>query len=33
LAVISVLSVFAALFPEVGGNLASWLEPVRKTLP
>lgn len=32
-AVVTLLSIFAALFPEVGGNLASWLEPVRKTLP
>jgi hypothetical protein len=30
---IPVAGVFAAEFPDIGGTILSWLEPVRKALP
>jgi hypothetical protein len=30
---ISTLALFAAFFPEVGGGIAKWLDPIRKLIP
>jgi len=30
---VTVLSLFVSFFPEVGGSLASWLDPVSKSIP
>jgi hypothetical protein len=30
---ITIVSLFAAFFPEVGGGIGKWLEPIRKLIP